>query len=423
MGVLKDPTLWDYLPINKRVQPSFYTKCSFPEQTHNLCVPLDESTDKLITTLLDKIFHLKFDKFLSLFDIISDFQELLLSIPVHKRKPLLFTLLNLTTKVEFLDQILFDVGSLIDDVTVIDYLKINNNTRTLRNILRKNGKVVQNFLDRINAFRPLVNMEKGEEQGVYDYIPGSGTVDNLNKCFSSIEETAADVKIAITETTSVLRSMAPKIEGAATSASNMQEFVPHLIETLNSITKFTNAGHETLGKLEKHADKIATVETFSNRIKDSWPAIIACATGIATSETMTTLLTHVVPLLSILGLDTGLISYFSEFFSKKPQEQSSFANTKKLMVFLASFLGKYSPIPFVAKLTTNLNSTTKEMESLDKLADILGDVLSEFGFDITSKAKAITELRNGMIEIIEKTPKFEALVATKCVAFVRDENF
>jgi len=423
MGVLKDPTLWEYFPINKKVKPSFDTKCSLPEQTHKLCVPLDEATDKLITTLLDKMFHLKFDKFLSLFDIISDFQELLLSIPVHKRKPLLFTLLNLTTKIEYLDQILLYVKYLVDSVTVVDYIKLNNNARTLRNILRGNGKVVQDFLDHVNDYRPPVNVEEGEEQGIYDYIPGRGTVENLNKCFTSIEETAADVKTAINETTSVLRSMAPEIEGAATSVSSMQEFVPHLIETLNSITKFTNAGHETLGKLEKHADKIVTVETFSARIKHSWPAILACATGISTSESMAGLITHVIPLLSILGLDTGLINYISDFFSKKPQEQSNFTNTKKLMVFLASFLGKYSPVPFIAKFTTNLNNTTKEMESLDKLADILGDVLSEFGFDITSKAKAITELRNGMIEIIEKTPKFEALVATKSVAFVRDENF
>jgi predicted NAD-dependent protein-ADP-ribosyltransferase YbiA (DUF1768 family) len=423
MGVLKEPTLWDYLPINSKVQPTFETKSSFPEQTHKLCVPLDIETNELITTLLDKLFHLKFDEFLSLFDIISNFQDLLLSIPVHKRKPLLYTLLNISSKVEFLNHFFLYIEFLMANVVIIDFIKINNNARTLRNLLRSNGKVIQTFFDHINDYRPQVNVEKGQEQGIYEYIPGAGTVENLNQCFSSIEDAAVDVKIAINETTAILHSMAPKIEGASDSITAFSQFVPHLIETLNSITKFTNAGHQTLGKLEKHTDKIASVDTLSSKVKQNWPAIIACITGITTSESMVQLLTHVVPLLAILGLDTGLISYLSDFFSKKPTEQGDFANTKKLMIFLASFLGKYSPILFVAKFTTTLSSTSKDMESLDKLADIIGDVLSEFGFDITSKAKAITELRNGMIELIEKTPKFEALVATKCVAFVRDENF
>ena len=403
---------------------SFINKNSITEFSKVQVAPLDEGTNQMVVYLLDQIFHLNFEGFLYLFDISSQFNDLLHSIPLCTRKPLLYKLMQLCVKSSQFERFEVLLQYLFRNVKIVDNEKLNDNNRTLRNILRSNKKIVQDFINHNFDYRPqeVVDDEivTGKEQ---IWIPGTETVDNLNKCFTSVESTASNVKIAIDSSTAAIHNLLPKLENATDSVTCIKDLMPHLIQTLDAITQFTNLGKDTIRKLDNHTAVINNVESFSTIIKNSWPAIAACTTGIITSETMPQLLTHVIPLLSILKLDTSLVDQINEFFVRKAHQQDGFSSTKKLFIFLASFLGKYSPISFISKMTSNMNNTVKEMESIDKLLEMFGDVLSEFGFDITSKAKAISDLRVDMVSLIDKTPEFEMLVNSKCVVFIRDAKY
>jgi hypothetical protein len=345
---------------------------------------------------------------------------ILSSIPVYQRELVLhklFTMEKQFPEIYYLDCILLYFKKCI---TLIDFEGIKK--RTLKNILKTNEKEIIYFLDHNFDYRPQEIIPKVEEQ---IYIPNpfsSDTLDNINECVTSLEEAAETITETVKRSDIFMDFATEKLSEASDQMSGLSDLIPSFIATLNAVKTVSDKGTETLTSFNSVTQ---SSKSFSNRIQEHWIAIIACITGITKSTNYTGLFTHLIPLLSMLGFESGVIDFIKTSFMGKQSlsEQSGFDSTKKLMCFLASLLGKYSPISFLAKFTATSATTMKELDSLKEVISMIEDVLAEFGFDISSKAKAIRALQEDMISIIEVTPRFETLLATKGATFMNDKLY
>lgn len=206
-------------------------------------------------------------------------------------------------------------------------------------------------------------------------------------------------------------------------------------DSCENITKFFKQACPMVDNLDKlilnTSDKIEdlcqsptskTVGSLVTKLKENWFPVLVNLYGISQSRKLEDLTLPVINLFNNLGFDLSIIDKIKEFStSKAGANQESYVESQKVLLFTLSFLSSLSPVSLLGKLSVKNN--VAEMEAMNKLFDMFSGVLSEWGFDINSKAKAMTVLREQLVKIIEKLPVYEHDVLFDQRKFQRNEYY
>lgn len=197
--------------------------------------------------------------------------------------------------------------------------------------------------------------------------------------------------------------------------NNIGPAVTKLVENMDS---FTNSGKEFLDSFKtKYVDQTNNDFIFISKLKQNWLPILMNVVAISRATSMEQIGYALFNIGSNLGVVDNVLQKVMDFMTTRKGEQQSFDNTKKLATLAITMMTKFSPNAFVSSFSGKLNNTTKDIEAMDKLMDMLDDTLAEWGFDVSSKARVVKALQETLAEAINKEAEFRSMLATKPASF------
>jgi archaellum component FlaC len=216
--------------------------------------------------------------------------------------------------------------------------------------------------------------------------------DDLRVFLNKATDTAISIKENLQTVTDDFSSTSNQVNSTGIAMENVMSKITPMLDDLNTLTntlKNTTQTNETfLGHVKKNAHMIG-INLFS----------------LSRARSIPDLLGPGINLISNLGFDKILIDKICDWFASPQFKQESFDETQKLLLIALTTLTNFSPSSFISKLSISKN--LKEAEAIGKLFEMFCNVLSEWGFDVSSKARTLRILRETMVEVINKLPQYE----------------
>jgi len=300
------------------------------------------------------------------------------------------------------DELVMNIEWILANVRII-YYDMKPKVKTVTNLISWNKKVINRYLAFVS--RPLESqIPYGEEQM---FEPFTNMADNVSDMTTEISATCMGMRNTIFPAT-------------LSTMRNLNTLVDPLSETIGNINDTVIKANDTLTNIEKMFD-VPEDSLYKNLIKHK-VGIMAQLYNISQTKNFSEMTMHVLPMLSMLGLESKVFDQIKNRFSQRLAQEQSFGATKEMFGLLLTMFGNMSPDNILKRFTTATKKSMVEIEALDKLVNMICDVLAEFGFDITSKAKTIRALQEDLKSVMDKMVEFDTIALTNACKFC-DERF